>query len=784
MRRPRSEVIPGMSGGLPTRRRAVPLGRLLLGALLFVLAALAGAGVGGWLYRDDVALALVRRWIEARSLPMRVSGVRLDHWPTVELSGVGVLAGGLPIPGLSLRVPLVRVALAPEPLIHGRLVVRGVELLEPLVTLSAIPNLNRVRVLGRQGAGGDGSNGPGRMVGGLGAARVEITGGAVDIQPLGQQVRGLDLCLDSALAPSSASGRFHLDGPIRGACDLEASPKDGALEISLRCDPPMSFEQGGVTVEAGRLRLTPRRGQARSPGNDLSGAGGQVEIVGLVVRAPVPGDPSPKPRLAGDVRVRVGGAGLWLEGDMRAGPTGRVTFSGRVHPETGDVELGGEVTGIVVQDSPLPAMVPGELRQGALAGSFRLTYSDRGRQVSFDGDLDLRDVVYFHDALADDPVRLHDLTLALALRVDRSSGAFDAPEVKASVDRVVLHGGLSVRRPGPRVRADLSLEPISTKDLSASIPLGLRGPLRFRRPRGRISLDAHIDLPMDRPEELRLTISPVLDRVDVDLGRGVDLELLEGPFVRVWEDEEREEVYRFETGPGTDPWVSLDELPPILPIAVIAQEDGGFYKHHGFSMYHIKGSIVRNLKEGRFARGASTITMQLARNLFLSRRKTLARKLQEVVVTWALERALDKDRILELYLNVIEWGPGIFGLKAAARYYFDKAPAELTTRECLFLSTAIPRPRLVYQAFARGRLNRTHRHRIERMLALLHRRGHLDDREYERATEEELHLAEPMDALRLPNLWRRYRRRLVGHHRILPVPEEPEEEEDPDTYVE
>ena len=147
------------------------------------------------------------------------------------------------------------------------------------------------------------------------------------------------------------------------------------------------------------------------------------------------------------------------------------------------------------------------------------------------------------------------------------------------------------------------------------------------------------------------------------------------------------------TGPGAPTWTALDQISPYMQVAVLTTEDGAFPRHHGFNHASIRASIIANLKARRFVRGASTITMQLAKNLFLSREKTVARKLEEVVLTDYLEQAFSKDELMELYLNIIEFGPAVYGIAAAADHYFGRTPAELSLAESLFLSSVLPAPK-------------------------------------------------------------------------------------------
>ncbi len=139
-------------------------------------------------------------------------------------------------------------------------------------------------------------------------------------------------------------------------------------------------------------------------------------------------------------------------------------------------------------------------------------------------------------------------------------------------------------------------------------------------------------------------------------------------------------------------WIPLSRLPRNLIDAVVVAEDGTFYTHGGVDWFEVQESIEKNIEEKRVARGASTITQQLAKNLYLSTSKDPIRKLKELVITLLLERSLDKSRILELYLNLIEWGRGIFGVEAAAQTYFGKSAAALTLDECLRLAAVIPSP--------------------------------------------------------------------------------------------
>lgn len=140
-------------------------------------------------------------------------------------------------------------------------------------------------------------------------------------------------------------------------------------------------------------------------------------------------------------------------------------------------------------------------------------------------------------------------------------------------------------------------------------------------------------------------------------------------------------------------WVPLGSISQYLLKAVIIAEDDKFWSHHGFDKEAIQKAFERNLEAGTFKFGGSTISQQLAKNLYLTPAKNPVRKLKEAIITWRLERTLSKRRILEIYLNVVEWGEGVFGAEAASLRYFGKSASALTVQEAARLAAALPNPR-------------------------------------------------------------------------------------------
>lgn len=160
-------------------------------------------------------------------------------------------------------------------------------------------------------------------------------------------------------------------------------------------------------------------------------------------------------------------------------------------------------------------------------------------------------------------------------------------------------------------------------------------------------------------------------------------------------------VKSFSVGTDNPDFVPLDQVSHYLQYAVLTSEDPSFFYHRGFIEQSFRESLIENIKAKRFVRGGSTISMQLVKNVFLTREKTISRKLQEAMVVWLIEnqRLVSKERMFEIYLNAIEWGPNIYGIKDASRFYFDKTPLQLSLAESIYLSSIIPHPKYYKYSF-------------------------------------------------------------------------------------
>ncbi len=182
-------------------------------------------------------------------------------------------------------------------------------------------------------------------------------------------------------------------------------------------------------------------------------------------------------------------------------------------------------------------------------------------------------------------------------------------------------------------------------------------------------------------------------------------------------------------------YVYLDQMSPHIPLAVITAEDGDFFFHDGINWHTIRQAIESNLRSRKIESGGSTITMQLVKNLFLSKSRSLRRKLHEAVLVYLIEEyaRIPKERILEVYLNIADFGPGVRGINEACRYYFDKSPSELDPVEAVWLASILPSPRKYHRYFEAGKLSKGWWIRLHYYLELMRERERLTEEDYLRA---------------------------------------------------
>lgn len=232
------------------------------------------------------------------------------------------------------------------------------------------------------------------------------------------------------------------------------------------------------------------------------------------------------------------------------------------------------------------------------------------------------------------------------------------------------------------------------QDLFLSLPRGLFNNLQGIKVKGGLSFRFYLRVDMENPDSIEF--DALLKRRDFSVTQygNTNFSMLNDAFEHVvYENDDTVAVIVTDvSNPG---FVSLDKISPYLWHSIITSEDGQYFTHKGFIPDEIKNAISANIKNKKFARGASTISMQLVKNVFLNHNKTITRKLEEALITWLIEsqNLCSKERMLEIYLNIIEMGPGIYGVKQGAQYYFNKDVSKITLPEALFISSIVPRPK-------------------------------------------------------------------------------------------
>jgi hypothetical protein len=325
--------------------------------------------------------------------------------------------------------------------------------------------------------------------------------------------------------------------------------------------------------------------------------------------------------------------------------------------------------------------------------------------------------------------------VALGWTASREGSSVDVRQMTARVGGLELRGHGRLTGPGDDRVVELELS--ARSDLGAALqttalrlPAAL--PVAPGDALGTASFDVAVQGPLGRPGDLHIV--PHL-RYDSTPQVAQKLEFLRRPFRFHPPDTDG---ITLDVRDGAADFIPLSDVPPLFLRALLISEDAGFYGHPGIDVAEIPHAWATNVERGTSARGASTIMQQLVKNLFLSNDKSYGRKLEEAALALLVDAGVPKARILEIYLNVIEWGPNLYGLVPAARHYFGKTPGELTAREMVFLVCVIPSPVRYHQAHLAGRVGPGMDQIMANLLAKLRSVDALTDDAYFDALTEEL----------------------------------------------
>lgn len=378
-----------------------------------------------------------------------------------------------------------------------------------------------------------------------------------------------------------------------------------------------------------------------------------------------------------------------------------------------------------------------DVARTSIVSRARVVLSPDGQTLGLDGEGRLKNLSIRSAALSDEPVAGLDLAWRAKGegRLDGSRIVADDAEIDLGALRLIARGEYERSGKSHRVRGEFEVPLTPCQAMLESAPRGLVAKLHGMRLAGSFGLQGKVRFDtasLDRSFRLDWTVSNTCRVVEmppelsVDRFKHVFRRLVYGP------GRQRVEV---EAGPGTAEWVRYDEISRFMEVAVLTTEDAGFLRHHGFDQEAIKNSIRENLRKGKFVRGASTISMQLAKNLYLERTKSVARKLQEALLTMYLEQELTKEQIMELYLNVVEFGPMIYGIGAAARHYFNTTAAQLSLGQALYIASIMPNPKVQHFSPS-GEVTPAWSEYLRKLMQIAHRRKRISDEELEKGLLE------------------------------------------------
>lgn len=338
-----------------------------------------------------------------------------------------------------------------------------------------------------------------------------------------------------------------------------------------------------------------------------------------------------------------------------------------------------------------------------------------------------------NSALAVSPVGSVNLRSAMDIDVDIreksiSAGPSDvfvfAPEayagsgIKFSTQFALMFAGRSKNQELPSGNLQIDAAHISCADILRTIPVNFMPELEGFDMEGSAALRTQINLDGKSAKfsiagssfNCRVTRAPEMYSIDY----------LGGAFV-IERDTPSGKI-TIPVDPARPYFVAYKDVPLLVRSAFVASEDTGFFRHRGVEIGALVGAVERNAEAKRAAVGGSTITMQTVKNLFLARDKTLSRKMQEIFLAWHLEQTISKERILEIYLNMVEFGPGLYGIGRASQRFFGKDPRDLTLKEALYMASLLPAPIPRYRNFCKGVLSPAYlkiiKQLLDRMLAL------------------------------------------------------------------
>lgn len=676
--------------------------RILVATAILAVGAPAGAIA---LVRDRTA-ALADHLSSASGVTASIGAIDADLTGTVRLSDVAF--------GTLIRADAIEASVALDSLLSGELRADEIQIASPRVAIEV---------------DADGDSNLARLARRLAKRPSSSSSGASSEHPSSHRIRRIVVSEGTLTARIAGVGEISADDVeivpdaggarvITGA--LRVSTHGGPLPALANIDVNLAFTRSAADLSMPAMKF----GRVLAVGGTGSvTAGGRTTVLydvaaGRLGRAPQRPEepegmvsPSGPSRLSGssiELRASIDDRGVPRDLALEATPT-LLILSGDHVPLAG-----------------LTALAPHAvvLDHAHASGTLRISREHDGVAIEADGAID--GLLLQHKTLAEVPIPVTTAIRATArassdrLTVDRFELDMGAIHARASG---AVHRGSATTPLSAQL--DLAIDRAPCADLLASLPAEVRGPLDGIVLDGEIGLASHLTIDLAAP-----------------VGDGAVLTADFAGRCKTISEPPAADVATLAIPIDDDDFVDIAKIPARVRGAFVSAEDGRFWDHDGFDLQQIGRSLEIDLRERRLARGGSTISQQLIKNAFLTHRRTLDRKIQEAVLTWRLEARLDKQQILQRYLNVIELGPGVHGIGPAATHWFATTPRGLTIKQAAFLAAITSEPTSMSRRVRRrGGLDEVSAERVATILRAMRRDGVISSAEHDAARTQAMNFA-------------------------------------------
>jgi len=716
----RSQVPDG--SGLRKRKRGHRVFSMA-GSLLLAISVLSFAVYQGHLY---TLRYLSRSLTETAGVPITVDGLRGGLRsgpdglsPLVIIEGIKVGAGETPLLAVQRAEAII------EPHLTRRPTIRRVRLIRPELRLR--PDHWNTATAGR-GSQSSSPLRPPRSPGGTRGVDLVLEDGSLALElPLGgrtYKVISKGIYLGSRTAGDVDQLRIVLG---RTSVGLGGDTIIELAATSADLDPAAGFRPSRIASLGGVVLLP----------SSAAGSGG------LVVHL-------------ASLQERLDGYLLRLEGNPVGRSTGRIQLHARLDPalrlrartSTSTSTPGPASLTVALHDVDLSALAPLLARYGLalsgsrVAGKLGITPGPGQDDYTIEASLAARQVGIHHAMVAANTIGPFDGSIDGTLRLS-SRGVLALEGVKLSSGEVALQlkGSLNFDGQHPVIDVDIEMPATGCQQVLASLPAGFVPTLQGMALKGEIGLRTRLRLDAANLDEavIDLDLAPLTCKVLVDPPAADVHGMRKALTIKVSDARGQDRTWTL--GPSNPDYQPFSRISRHIKAAFIVAEDSRFYIHEGFDKRQLKQAFITNLKENRVRRGASTISQQVIKNVFLHHKRTFSRKFQEAVLTWRMEQLIPKERILELYLNLVEMGPGVYGVGQATQHYFGRAPRSVTPLQAAHLAALTPSPRYYGQRFSGGDgPGEAWQDKLRMLLRMMRRRGAITRAEQDRWSDARLSL--------------------------------------------